>query len=258
MTNVELLDQLSGLVINMEFEDTTELDYIKKRINLYIKKMFNGDEKYANDIKRIPFESRLISADRQEKMRVWEEGRQRLINVIKTMQDEIRLFSESEKENDKTINEKSSSRKVFVVHGHDQAMKESVARCLDKLELEPIILHERSDQGRNVLQKLQDESSDVSFAVVLLSGDDTCIDKNNPSNIKTRARQNVILELGYFIGVLGNKNVLTLFNPENNFEMPTDYAGILYTEYDFAGNWRFKLAKELKESGLNIDVNKLL
>jgi predicted nucleotide-binding protein len=154
---------------------------------------------------------------------------------------------------------KSKSNQVFVVHGHDNGMKEAVARTLEKLDLKPIILHEKPNQNRTIIEKFTEYADSVSFAIVLLSPDDVGYEKDRGSETaKSRARQNVILELGFFIGKLGKSKVTTLFKNNPDFELPSDYIGVLYTTFDEAGRWQFDLAKELKSAGYNIDVNKLL
>ena len=148
--------------------------------------------------------------------------------------------------------------RVFVIHGHDEAMKQTVARTLEKLGLDPIILHEKPNIGRTIIEKFTDYS-DVSFAVALLSSDDIAYAKgDNPDQAKFRARQNVILELGYFLGKLGRNRVVALFNQNENFEMPSDYSGVLFVPYVGNNHWQFDLIKELKACGYSIDANKLL
>lgn len=96
------------------------------------------------------------------------------------------------------------SDRVFVVHGHDEGARESVARFLEKLGLEPIILHEQANRGRTVIEKIEGHR-DVGFAVVLLTPDDQgCVEGGQ---LEPRARQNVLLELGYFLGYLGRDRV---------------------------------------------------
>jgi CAP12/Pycsar effector protein, TIR domain len=63
------------------------------------------------------------------------------------------------------------SRKAFVVHGHNDGAREAVARFLEKLGFEAVILHKKANQGRTVIEKVE-AHSDVGFAVVLLSPDD--------------------------------------------------------------------------------------
>ena len=145
-----------------------------------------------------------------------------------------------------------TTRRVFVVHGHDEEAKQTVARFLEKLELEPIILHEQPNEGRTVIEKFE-RNADVEYAVVLLTPDDTGYPKSTPDQERLRARQNVILELGYFIGRLSRKRVCALC--KGTVEIPSDYHGVLYVPMDEAGGWKLKLATEIKQSGLFIDLN---
>ena len=149
------------------------------------------------------------------------------------------------------------ARNVFVVHGHDEEMKHSVARVLSKLGMDQIILHERANQGKTVIEKFE-KNADVQFAVVLLSPDDMAYPLSaSPSNAKPRARQNVILELGYFVGRLTRECVFAL-KREDTLELPSDFSGVVYTPYDTAGQWRFELVRELKAAGYDVDANALI
>jgi|GEM_PF-1141526 len=149
-----------------------------------------------------------------------------------------------------------STTRIFIVHGKDTAMKEAVARVIEKLDLEPIILHEQPELGRTIIEKFT-ECSNVGYAVVLLSPDDFAYPRGSTSEKGMfRARQNVILELGYFIGKLGRERVMALNRGGKDFEIPTDFAGVVYTPFD--EQWRFKLVKELKHCGYNVDADLLL
>ncbi len=145
------------------------------------------------------------------------------------------------------------SRRIFVVHGHDDAVRESVARFLERIGFQPIILHEQASRGRTVIEKVE-AHSDVGFAVVLLTPDD--VGGPNVSGLKPRARQNVLLELGYFIGRLGRDRVCAL--RRGDVELPSDFGGVIWTAYDEAGGWRTELGKELQAAGFVIDWNKLM
>ncbi|MCK4872795.1 MAG: nucleotide-binding protein [Phycisphaerales bacterium] len=141
--------------------------------------------------------------------------------------------------------------RVFVVHGHDEARREAVARFLERLNLEPVILHERPDKGRTIIEKFTD-NADVSFAVVLLTADDVGSAKGAPHDrLEPRARQNVILELGYFLGRLGRDRVCALY--EEGVDIPSDYQGVLFVPLQ--AEWRLRLARELKAAGLPVDMN---
>jgi hypothetical protein len=145
---------------------------------------------------------------------------------------------------------------VFVVHGHDGEAKESVARFLEKLGLVPIILHEQPSQGRTVIEKFEISSKNVAFAVVLLTPDDVGGTTDEATDLRPRARQNVILELGYFMGRLGRTRVCALY--KGGVELPSDFQGVVYIEFDPAGAWRTKLAQELLGAKITIKLEGLI
>ena len=147
------------------------------------------------------------------------------------------------------------SNRVFVIHGHDEAARETVARFLEKLELQPVILHEQTNKGRTIIEKFEDHA-DVPFAVVLLTPDDVGKLKDEKSDPKPRARQNVILELGFFLGRLGRERVCPLV--KGDVETPSDYDGVVNTKLDDAGAWKVKLIQELKAAGFGVDANRVV
>ncbi|MEJ2278438.1 MAG: nucleotide-binding protein, partial [Candidatus Lokiarchaeota archaeon] len=150
------------------------------------------------------------------------------------------------------------SKKIFIIHGHDESMKESVARLLEKLGLEPIILHEQPNEGKTIIEKFE-KHSEVGFAIALFSPDDKGFSvKDGEENVKTRARQNVILETGYFFGRLGRNRVIILFKEDENFEFPTDYQGVIYISFDKNEAWKLNIIKEMNSQGYNLDANLLL
>lgn len=145
------------------------------------------------------------------------------------------------------------STRVFIVHGHDEEAKGKAQLCLIKLGMEPIVLHEQTNQGQTIIEKFE-QHSDVGFAVVLLTPDD--VGGEDESSLSFRARQNVVLELGYFAAKLGRDKVCVL--RKGNVEVPSDFLGVVYIPMDDPGAWQFQLAKELKKAGhASIDLNKL-
>jgi predicted nucleotide-binding protein len=146
-------------------------------------------------------------------------------------------------------------RRVFVVHGHDDAAKLAVARFLVTLDLEPIILNEQPNLSRTIIEKFEDYS-DVQYAVVLLTPDDIGYAKSEPKNKKPRARQNVIFELGYFIARLGRRNVCALH--KGNVEILSDFQGVAWEPMDEHDGWHNKLIREMRGVGIEIDANKLI
>ena len=153
----------------------------------------------------------------------------------------------------------SDNSKVFLVHGQDEEAKAVVARFIQACGLDPIILHEQPNGGRTIIEKFEKES-DVGFAVVLLTPDDVgglCSGTGLTSDdLRFRARQNVILELGYFAGRLGRGRVAAL--KRGDIELPSDVSGVVWTAMDAAGAWKMSIARELKVAGYEIDLAKAL
>jgi predicted nucleotide-binding protein len=144
---------------------------------------------------------------------------------------------------------------VFLVHGRDEYTKIIAARFLEKLGLNVVILHEQPDKGRTVIEKLIDHSA-VMYAVVLLTADDIGGLMSEQHTLSPRARQNVIFEMGFFIGKLGRNRVCAL---HKGVELPSDLHGLLYISMDDPmGQWQLSLARELREAGFAIDLNKML
>jgi hypothetical protein len=144
---------------------------------------------------------------------------------------------------------------VFIVHGHDDAVKTTVARLVEQLGLRPIILHEQADLGDTIIEKFERHAGTVGFAIGLLTPDDVGRSANGDENeLRSRPRQNVILELGFFLGKLGRKRVRMLY--VDGVELPSDVDGVVYIPLS-DGAWQFRLAKEMKASGLDVDLNKL-
>ena len=80
--------------------------------------------------------------------------------------------------------------------------------------------------------------------------------EKDSGSLQPRARQNVILELGYFIGKLGRKRVSVIFR--EGVEQPSDIFGMLYIRYGDDRSWQIELAQELRAAGVEIDLNKLI
>ena len=150
---------------------------------------------------------------------------------------------------------KGNTRRVFIVHGRDEAAKEGVARYLAQLNLTPVILHEQPSGGKTVIEKFESHA-DVDFTVVLLTPDDTGGLSDGSGNLKPRARQNVIFELGFFLGRLERGRVVALH--KGDVELPSDYDGVVFIKMDDAAAWKMVLAKEMKNAGMKVDLNKVV
>jgi predicted nucleotide-binding protein len=206
-------------------------------------------EEYDNVNERFIY----VSKSPAEELQEFIEDVKNKVNNLKQIVAKLSLIKSEIKETALTSSE-NSNNKVFIVHGHNNEVKINVARTIEKLGLEAIILHEQANSGKTIIEKFE-EHSDVSFAIVLLTDDDFGKNKKQ-ENLKNRARQNVILELGYFIGKLSRNKVCPLYM--SGVELPSDLHGLLYIEIDQEESWKFKLAKELKASGFDINANKIL
>jgi len=144
---------------------------------------------------------------------------------------------------------------VLLIHGRDEAMKESILEFLEKLELRAIILHEQPDGGKSMMEK-SGESPDIRFAIILLTPDDIAAPRNKPKERQTRASQNVIFEFGYFLNKLGRGKVCALYR--EGVEIPSDYPGVVTIPMDSRGAWRLLVAREIKQAGMEIDLNKAM
>ena len=276
MNAEELIQSLIDDLNELPHRDEEKLDYFRSRAKMVIREIFGNSDaakQYIDDISKIEFNAypsyklvpsyhhglvptQIIETKKrelnlpteQEKDTAWNSGKVKMLNTLKIMLDESKL-------EDNKMREDPQQNQVFVVHGHDEGMKESVARALGKLGLEPIILHEQPNRGRTIIEKFEDFSV-INFAIVLLSPDDMgCSKSDYPGAANPRARQNVIFELGYFIGKLGRNRVAAILRGEDT-EKPSDIDGIAYISYD-SSEWKSSLAMELKACGYDIDMNKL-
>lgn len=150
----------------------------------------------------------------------------------------------------------TDNQRVFVVHGQDNAAKQEMARFLEKAGLEAIILHEQISSSKTIIEKIE-SFSEVGFAVVLYTPCDVGAKNSQPdTNLQPRARQNVVFEHGYFIGLLGRSKVSAFV--KGDIEKPNDISGVVYTELDDAGAWKITLLRELKANNYKVNTDAIL
>jgi len=263
-TNKELLLSLRGGFEELELFDDSGLNALRDRGQMIIRRTFGPESSYSDRLSGIefyysgPFITVLSQpetpAERASRERHWRSGQRESIALTDTMLEDLELGEPEQAQGEELTVPKSN--RVFVVHGHDNEMKQAVARTVERLGLEAVILHEKPNRGQTLIEKIE-RYSDVGFAVVMLSPDDTgYANADGPESARPRARQNVILELGYFAGKLGRENVVALYKGE--IELPSDYDGVLYTRYDGdSGTWRGELVAELRDSGYDVSSDDL-
>jgi predicted nucleotide-binding protein len=148
----------------------------------------------------------------------------------------------------------AANTSVFIVHGRDGPAKVEVARLLERAGLNAVILHEQPNAGRTIIEKFEDHGGSAGFAVVVITADD--VGGLDAQNLQPRARQNVIGEMFWFAGKLGRDRVCAL--KRGDVEMPSDFAGVGYTDMDDRGAWKAELLRELEAAGYAVDWRKAL
>jgi predicted nucleotide-binding protein len=191
-----------------------------------------------------------------EVLQILHEDVDHQITKLKSIVERLGLYQEAIPQSTIPIEATGSENRsqVFVVHGHDGAPKAEVARFIERLGFEAIILHERPNKGRALITKFREEAADVGFAVVLMTPDDLG-KAEKTDDLKLRARQNVVFELGFFIGKLGPERVAALV--KGDIELPSDFDGVVYISLD-KEDWQAKLGSELEAAEYTIDWNKVM
>lgn len=199
------------------------------------------------------------------------------IDILKIEKNGITELDNNKNTQKEKFKKSIAKSKIFIVHGKSESIKNQVEQFLLSINVEPIILHKQPDLGKTIIEKME-HYSDVSFALILITGDDmlTTITLNDfigillqtyskykslpnkqladailkviTNNFRKRSRQNVIFEFGYFIGLLGRKKVRAIY--EEGVELPSDIQGVLYIPLDKGEKWKKKLVDELKSSEL--------
>ena len=253
------LDEISEL--RKLQRNSQEFEKWRRNTEVAIRYTFGNDSRHVEDFSDIRFSLPMytnVTPD-YEFQQAYLRGLDSSKSILDSMIEEIEEYWEEDVQSSnwraKRKNGSRDLRKVFVIHGHDEAARETVARFLERLELTPIILHEQPNQGRTIIEKFEDHS-DVGFAIVLLTPDDIGAAARDKDNLKPRARQNVILELGFFIGTLGRQRVCILV--KDTVETPSDYDGVVYTILDGAKGWQVKIIQELKAAGFSVDANRVI
>lgn len=175
------------------------------------------------------------------------------IRALEGIRARLALYEPSVQVRKDDLRQAGLGSRVFVVHGHDTDAKYQVTEFLERVTgKRPVIFHEFPDLGRTIIEKFEALAAGAGFAVVLLTADDEGRPKGDEDWNK-RARQNVVLELGFFIGILGRGRVVALH--DRDVELPSDLTGVLYKP--LAGNWHTELAKELRAAGINVNLERL-
>ena len=219
---------------------------------------FGDKGRHIKDFREPRYPMRIYTrlSSEQELQDIYLEMLNSLASVLESMIEEIEEYWPDESYSQ--VSEKTPkgtrqmSDKVFIVHGKDTGTKDTVARFLQGLNLNPVVLQELPSKGRTIIEKFEDHAQ-IGFAVILFTPDDFGGHESEIGDPKPRARQNVIFELGFFIGKLGRSNTCVLF--KDDVEIPSDYTGVEYIPLDDANGWKLKLITELQSAGFDVDAN---
>ncbi len=152
----------------------------------------------------------------------------------------------------------SLSKKVFVVHGHDEVAKTNLEIFLRDIGLDPIVLHRQADEGLTIIEKFE-KHSDVGYAFILLTPDEVAYIANEDGlpdekrRKERRARPNVVFEFGYFVGKLGRSRTCCLYT--GDVTLPSDLSGMIYKRYSASiEEVAYGIIKDLKAVGYQLNV----
>ena len=187
----------------------------------------------------------------QQKLKNYIDKVKAKISVLENLHDQTDLLRSEVESNEDSIDR--NNNQVFIVHGHDDSVKEEMASFIEALGFEPIILHKKASSGMTIIEKI-DFYSNVGFGIVLYTPCDLGAKKGEENKLQARARQNVVFEHGYIIGKLKRENVCAVV--KGNVEKPNDISGVVYVQME--NDWKLDIAKELQNSGYNVDFNRLL
>lgn len=249
-----LIVELESLVCSSKEDFVNEFwssyeDYVEKYNKLLKDLQSLGFFKDQKPVEPVPFSAQSFEGgfSTTEKAKLRE-----VTNASNVLLKKVRLLLSPSR--DVRLNPEVRSNKVFVV-GNSNEVTSEVTQTLQKLELEPIVLHEAPESRQTLIEKIG-EHNHVSFAVVVLSPDELAYPKNETINeAKYLPKQDIVFELGYFLGRLGNENVVAVYRKGKNFEIPNQYSGILWVEHKTG--WYFELIKQLTAAKFDVDANKL-
>ena len=251
------LDKISEL--EQKKRGSSDFNKWHRNTEVAIAHTFGEESRHVSEFRAIHYVPFFVGDVRaQEYQSAYLNGLKSAKSLLESMVEEINDYWQEEIKDTPSPDQEdppTATRDVFVVHGRDDGTRETVARFLQKLEFRPIILHEQPSQGRTIIEKFE-RHVQAAFAIALLMPDDVGALASKASDLKSRARQNVVFEFGYFIGLLGRERVCAIVG--NGVEVPSDYDGVVYIKLDDAGAWKMELVREMKAAGLDVDANRAL
>ncbi|KRU23757.1 TIR domain-containing protein [Psychrobacter pocilloporae] len=259
MDKIKILKDFKQEFQDLTYENHENQDKLSIRFTTLISRLLDSNSPYIQKFNKVSFTPLAVffdGSDESAKFKeAWSIGHKYALRIIDDVIEDVELFDKVESTTKKEPLIMKDSSKVFIVHGHDDGAKNEVARFVEKLGFEAKILHEQVDSGATIIEKLE-KHTDVGFAIVLYTACDIGgVIKSKLEDLKPRARQNVVFEHGLLIGKIGRANVVALV--KGDVEIPNDISGVVYKSMDTGGSWKYSIAREMKSSGYDVDMNKI-
>ena len=147
------------------------------------------------------------------------------------------------------------NKNVFIVYGRDENLLNEVKLLVTQLGLKPILISNEPDKGRSIFGKIKDSVNKCCYSIVLWTPDDVGSLATETEKIQFRARENVLIELGYVVAKLGEENVTII--KKGNPNIPTDIQGLALILRE-ESEWKNHLYKNLKEVFKDISSDDIL
>ncbi|MEC5210586.1 putative nucleotide-binding protein [Psychrobacter sp. PL15] len=258
MNKVKILKALRQDFQDLTYENYENQEKLSIRFTALISKFLDSKSAYIDKFNNVSFTPIIYtfggSAEHAKSKEAWTAGHEYALQIMDDIIEDVELFDSIDNGTTKKEEPNKDYSKVFIVHGHDDGAKNEVARFIEKLGLEAIILHEKTSSGDTIIEKII-RYSNVGFGIVLYTPCDVGSIKSETQSLKPGARQNVIFEHGFLMGKIGRKNVIALV--KDNVEISNDISGVVYESMDTGGAWKYKIAKEMKDLDYDIDMNKI-
>ena len=240
--------QIDNLIALKVVRSSNEFQIWLKNTRRFLCNCFGENSIELREFNKLPFDLALVNVENWERVEKCKND----LEIAKGMFENYLEDMESDTTKDTDSIKDEEFNKVFIVHGHDTNLKLEVARLLENQGIEAIILHEQVNAGMTIMEKIESYGNTVNAAIILFTPDDDGKAKKEEV-LKSRARQNVVFEAGYFAGLLGRNRTILIIS-DDNIELPGDLSGIVYNK-EF---WQFKVIQELKKIGFDVDANKLM
>lgn len=252
------LDSIQAL--HQSSVDSQEFIKWRRDTRVAIEYVFGQNSRNAKDFNSINYIPMVVrqQADRIFLYRgAYTKGLERAEGTLQSMIGEIEEYwpNDDQAQNPAPTpqtQKQTNTSQVFIIHGRDIGTRDTIARFLESLDLEPVILQEQPDRGRTIIEKFEDYAQ-IDFAIALFTPDDFGGLKGDDP--QSRARQNVVFEFGYFIGKYGRERVRALV--KGDLKIPSDYSGVLNIRIDDSDSWKIHLVGELKSAGFDFDANRI-